>query len=84
MKYSIEVKKSVLKSLKKIDKSEQIKIVSVIKKLANNPRPKNSVKLSGSDYYRVRIGLYRVIYEIIDKVLVIIVLKVAHRKDAYR
>ncbi|VAW15847.1 hypothetical protein MNBD_BACTEROID05-1199, partial [hydrothermal vent metagenome] len=47
------------------------------------PHPKNCLKLAGSSYYRVRCGDYRIIYDIQDQKLVIIVLKVGHRKDIY-
>lgn len=83
MIFDIEVKKSVFKALKKISASQQIKILRVIKGLSKNPHPKNCLKLAGSSYYRVRCGDYRIIYDIQDQKLVIIVLKVGHRKDIY-
>jgi mRNA interferase RelE/StbE len=84
MKYRVEVKKSVLKGLKKIPKEDQIRIAVEIQKLSDDPRPAYSTKLAGSEYYRVRCGDYRIIYSIHDEVLVICVLKVGHRKDVYR
>lgn len=83
MKYEIQVKKSVYKALNKIPHNDQIKISKDIKSLSNNPRPSKSIKLKNSDYYRIRCGIYRVIYEIKDNQLVIIILKVDHRKDVY-
>jgi mRNA interferase RelE/StbE len=50
----------------------------------NDPRPPGSEKLSGQERYRIRKGLYRIIYEINDDVLMVVVVKVGHRKEAYR
>lgn len=81
--YRIEVKRSALKALKRILRKDQITIINVIKDLAHNPRPHNCLKLAGSPYYRVRCGYYRIIYEIQDDQLVIVILKVGHRKEIY-
>ena len=82
--YKIEVKKSVVKTLKKIPREDQIKIVQAIKYLSSNPYPTYSIKLADSPFYRIRCGDYRVIYDIKKDLLVIVVLKVGHRKDVYR
>jgi len=50
----------------------------------NDPRPPGSEKLSGQERYRIRQGLYRIIYEINDDVLMVVVVKVGHRKEVYR
>jgi len=84
MKYSIEVKKSVLKTLKKIPREDQIKISKRIKKLADNPRPEQCLKLVGSAYYRIRYGMYRIIYDIQDDKLIIVILKIGNRKQVYK
>lgn len=84
MTYSIEVKKSVVKALQHIPREDQIRIAKAIKKLAQNPRPQNCVKLADSPYYRIRCGHYRIIYDIQDDKLIIIILKVGHRKEVYR
>ena len=85
MPYRIEVKTSVLKALKKILREDQIRISRSIKSLAENPRPPQCLKLAGSSpYYRIRCGTYRIIYEIQDSKLIIIILKVGRRKDVYR
>jgi mRNA interferase RelE/StbE len=55
-----------------------------IEALGDNPRPMGSEKLSGQERYRVRQGVYRIVYEIQDEALVIIVVKVGHRRDVYR
>ena len=83
MTYNIEIKKSVIKVLKRIP-DDQIKISKAIKKLARNPRTQNCLKLADSPYYRIRCGYYRIIYDIQDRKLVIVILKVGHRKDIYQ
>jgi len=55
-----------------------------IQALADGPRPPQAIKLSGAEKYRLRCGVYRVLYEIHDDVLVVCVVKVGHRKDVYR
>ena len=83
-KYSVTFKKSVSKDFKSIPKQDVSKILQKIESLRENPRAEGCIKLSGSDCYRVRQGLYRIIYEIRDEVLVINVVKVAHRSSVYK
>ncbi len=56
----------------------------VIDALADNPRPSGAVRLKGTDFFRVRIGDYRVVYEVHDSVLRVLVVRVAHRREVYR
>ena len=66
-------------------KHDRQKIVAVIQALASEPRPIGSQKLVGTDHcFRIRAGDYRIIYEIVDVVLSVTVIRVAHRKDACR
>jgi mRNA interferase RelE/StbE len=81
--YQVVIEKQAEKQLSKIPNSDYIKIVSVLRDLANNPRPAGYKKLKGRPGYRVRIGNYRVIYSIQDNILVVYVLAVGHRKDIY-
>ena len=83
-RYRIEVKKSAVKELSQIPKKDLVKIVKKINSLADNPRPKGSKKLSREEKYRMRYGKYGILYLIKDDLLVIYVIKVAHRKDIYR
>lgn len=83
-KYKIEFKRSVAKDLRCIPKAQVAKILDKIALLADDPRPHGSEKLSGLERYRIRQGMYRVVYEISDHVLVVVVVKVAHRKQVYR
>jgi len=82
--YEIRFRKSVGKDLDPIPKRDVRQIVAAIAALANNPRPPQSRKLSGSEKYRLRCGVYRVLYEIQDDALVVCVVNVGHRKDVYR
>ena len=82
-KYRITFKKSVAKDLRVIPKSDIKKILGKIDSLSENPRGKGSIKLSGKEIYRIRQGLYRIIYEIKDDVLVVNVVTVAHRSQVY-
>jgi mRNA interferase RelE/StbE len=82
--YEIRFHKSVAKDLKPIPKRDVQRIMKAIDSLARDPRPLQSKKLSGAEKYRLRCGVYRVLYEIEDQVLVVCIVKIAHRKDAYR
>jgi mRNA interferase RelE/StbE len=83
-KYEVRFRKSVGKDLDPIPKRDVQRIIEAIEALADNPRPLQSMKLSGAEKYRLRCGGYRVLYEIHDKVLLVCVVKVGHRKDVYR
>lgn len=85
MTYRIEFVKQAAKQLKSLPTEEQQKIKIKIDALANNPRPDGVVKLAGEDaLYRIRVGNYRVIYFIQDNQLLVIVLKIGHRRDVYQ
>ena len=83
-RYEVRFRKSVRKDLDPIPKRDVQRIIGAIKALAGDPRPPQARKLSGADKYRLRCGVYRVLYEIQDDVLVVCVVKVGHRKDVYR
>ena len=83
-KYDVRLRQSVGKDLDPIPKRDVQRIVAAIAALADDPRPPQSRKLSGKEKYRLRCGVYRILYEIQDDILVVCVVKVAHRKDVYR
>ena len=83
-KYEIVFRKSVRKDLESIPKRDLQRILADIAELANDPRPAQSRKLSGSEKFRLRRGAYRVLYEIQDEILVVCVVKVGHRRQVYR
>ena len=83
--YKVLFKASADRALKKLPREAQRRIVGEVAMLAHDPRPAGTVKLAGDDnLWRIRIGNYRVVYEIHDDRLVVLVLRVAHRKDVYR
>ena len=83
--YRIEFTRSAEKDLRKIDRSRIAAILRRIEQLESNPRPEGCKKLAGADRtYRIRVGDYRVVYEVEDDVLLVLVIRVAHRKDVYR
>ena len=84
MKYAIEIRASALRGMKRFPKDVLIRVDARITSLADNPRPHGVSKLAGfQDRYRVRVGDCRVIYEIHDDVLLVLVVRVAHRREAY-
>lgn len=82
--YSLFFKESVRKDLDSIPKSDLQRIMARIASLADNPRPPGSEKLSGEEKYRVRQGNYRIIYAIEDSRLIIMIVKVGHRREVYQ
>jgi len=83
-KYRLVFKKSVSKDLRPLPKRDIARILKCIQALAEEPRPAGCEKLSGRERYRVRQGVYRIIYEIHDDVLTVVVVKVGHRREVYR
>ena len=83
MRYEILIEKSAQKSLSKIPSRYRDRIINAVRKLADNPRPPGVKKLSGRDAWRIRIGSYRVIYEIHDDKLTVLVVNVGDRKNVY-
>ena len=83
-KYSVFILPSAQKEISKLPKPTQNKILKVLIGLSENPRPVGCKKLVGVDAWRVRVSDYRIVYSIEDHILKIEVIRVAHRKDAYR
>ena len=84
-KYKVSIKRSAVKEIEAIpQKRERQRIIRRIGQLATNPRPPRAKKLSGHDKYRLRQGSYRIVYAIDDAEIVVVVVKVGHRKDVYR
>ncbi|MFV9691834.1 MAG: type II toxin-antitoxin system RelE family toxin [Desulfobacteria bacterium] len=85
MKYRIEVKRSAAKALKKIPKPDRKRVSEKIDSLAEKLPNPDITKMKGNNpFHKVRIGNYRIIYEIQDDVLLILIVKIGHRKDIYR
>jgi mRNA interferase RelE/StbE len=84
MTYTVLIRKSAQKKLARLESSIQDRIIETIRNLAENPRPTGTKKLSGRDAWRVRIGDYRIIYEIHDDRLIVLVVVVGHRREVYK
>jgi len=84
MKYIVLIERYAQKQIMKLDKKIIPVIKSAIADLANNPRPQGYKKLKGEDAYRIRVGDYRIIYEINDNTIIVTIVSVGHRKDIYK
>ena len=85
MQYRIEFRPAALREMRRIPKPFKGRLLTAITALAQTPRPPGSIRLQGPEgFHRVRVGDYRVVYLLQDRVLVICVVRVAHRKDVYR
>ena len=82
--YRVFFRESVHKDLREIPKRDLARILERIASLANEPRPAGCEKLTGQERYRVRQGDYRIVYSIHDDILEVWVVRVGHRRDAYR
>ncbi len=82
--YSLEIKRSAAKELAQVPPKDRGRIIARIQALAEDPRPVAAEKLSGQERYRVRQGDYRILYEIEDQILRIMVVKIGHWRDVYR
>jgi mRNA interferase RelE/StbE len=83
-KFEITFRPSVAKDTKGISVRDSKRILERIHSLAGEPRPPGSIKLSAKEYYRIRQGDYRIIYEIVENRLVIVVIKIGHRRVLYQ
>ena len=83
MSYRIVIKKSAAKEIEGLPKKDRLRMIERIRGLAEDPRPVGCKKLSKQEKYRVRQGRYRILYQIEDGELLVIVVKVGHRKDVY-
>jgi mRNA interferase RelE/StbE len=85
MPYEIILQPSAEKSLDRVPRKDRMRIVEALEDLRNESQPKGCKKLKGEEnLWRIRVGKYRVVYAIREKELVLLVVRVAHRKDAYR
>lgn len=85
MTYSVFIAPAAERQLKKLSSKVKSQIIPLLKSLASDPRPTGSVKLKGADnFWRIRKGTYRIVYEIQDNQLTILVVNIAHRRDVYK
>ena len=85
MAYAIEFSPGAEREFRKLAREIQLSLRPRIEALANQPRPTGAKKLKGRDgLWRIRVGDYRIIYEVRDRILVVLVVRVAHRREVYR
>jgi mRNA interferase RelE/StbE len=85
MAFRIEWKKSTRKDLRKLPASAAARIIEIVELLSQNPFPHGVEKLSGSEHaYRIRLGDYRIVYEVVAESKLVEIQRVRHRKDVYR
>lgn len=83
--YEVKLSRRALRSLISLERSQQQRIRAALDLLSENPRPPNCVALRGEDsVYRVRIGDYRIVYEVRDLMLLVHVVRIGHRREVYR
>jgi mRNA interferase RelE/StbE len=85
MAYAVEFSPSAEREFRKLSREVQRRLSPRIDSLAQNPRQSGAKKLKGrEDLWRIRVGDYRIVYEVRDRTLVVLVIRVAHRRDVYR
>ena len=84
MRYRLEISSRAAKELRKLPGSIRARIEAAIEGLADDPRPSRCKKLRGDAGWRIRVGDYRILYDIQDDVLIVTVLRAGHRRDIYR
>jgi mRNA interferase RelE/StbE len=83
--YGVHFKPSAADAIRKLPKSQQRRVIAKAEALAETPRPPGCRKLLGEDeLYRVRVGDYRIVYAVRDQDLIILVVRVGHRREVYR
>lgn len=85
MAYTIELRTAAQRTLRALEPKIRARIMEAIRGLAETPRPPGTMRLAGYDHwYRLRVGRYRVIYEVMDRIRVVTVIDVEHRLDVYQ
>lgn len=84
MTYRIEISRHAAKAVTGLDKPLRRRILAAIEALSSDPRPGSCRKLAGQETWRIRVGDYRVVYEIHDQVLLVLVVDIGHRREVYR
>ena len=82
--YRVEILRSAAKELQRIHPDDRVRIIAALQNLANDPRPNGCKKLTNRPAWRIRIGAYRVIYEIHDRELLVLVVTAGKRNEIYR
>ena len=83
-RYEIELSEVAKKELAGLEDKVQLRVRLAFSLLSSNPRPPRAIKLQGNRGYRVRVGDYRIVYEVFDKKVLVLVLRIGHRREVYR
>ena len=84
-RYKVELVATARRELLKLPAKIRVRVADAIRSLGANPRPTGCKKLAGNAaYYRIRVGDYRVLYEVRDRAILVLVIKVGHRREVYR
>ena len=84
MIFSVQIKASAAKSLRRIPKSDRIRLIEAIDSLRQSPNSGGTLKGEFSGLRRIRVGSYRIVYEVVKLELVVLVVRIGHRKSVYR
>lgn len=84
MIYTILFSRAVRKELYRLPRSVFLRVQTTLASLRKDPFPSGHKKLEGYDLYRLRIGNYRIVYEVTTKIRIIVIIRIGHRKDIYR
>lgn len=84
MTYSISIKQSAVKALARIGKEDRLRIIAAIDQLTTHPSAGSVLKGEFTGLRRIRVGNYRVVYEVQDRQLMILVVRIGHRREIYR
>lgn len=84
-RYEVQISRRAAKALAALQRNDQLRIRAAIDLLSETPRPPNCVAIVGEhSAYRVRVGSYRIVYEVVDEILLVQVVRVGHRREVYR
>jgi mRNA interferase RelE/StbE len=84
MNYTVELLPAAVRQLRRLPAAARARIVARVAELETDPRPPGVVKLAHEELWRIRVGDYRIVYEIHDDRLLVLVVRIGHRKDVYR
>ncbi len=84
MTFEVQIERRAQKQLAKVDEPMRSRLVEALRGLRHDPRPAGAKKLSGREGWRIRVGEFRILYEIYDTKLVVLVVHLGHRREVYR
>ncbi|MCY4014977.1 MAG: type II toxin-antitoxin system RelE/ParE family toxin [Gammaproteobacteria bacterium] len=84
-RYDLEISRTAERQLRRLPRADQARVVQAMLQLATDPYPRGTRKLLGyDDVFRIRVGQYRVLYSVSEATVIVVVLKIGHRRDVYR